>query len=110
MVLIKRGDHNPRVSRSTVTVYWRPGCPYCARLTWGLRRLKVASTRLNIWTDADAAAFVRSVNGGNETVPTVLIGDTTLVNPSAREVRRELDKYLPHHDDTQRRLVVVRWC
>ncbi|MBT8213187.1 MAG: NrdH-redoxin, partial [Acidimicrobiia bacterium] len=40
----------------------------------------------NIWQDGDAAASVRSVADGNETVPTVLIGDTALVNPTIDEV------------------------
>jgi hypothetical protein len=41
---------------------------------------------INIWEDADGAAFVRSVAGGNETVPTVRIGTQSLVNPSPREL------------------------
>ncbi len=36
---------------------------------------------INIWDDPDAAAFVRSVANGNETVPTVTVGSTSLVNP-----------------------------
>ena len=71
-------------------VYWRPGCPYCARLCWSLRRAGVASKWIDIWSDPSAAAFVRSVNGGNETVPTVVIGDVTLVNPGPRQVTGEL--------------------
>ena len=73
-----------------VIVYWRPGCPYCARLRWGLRRAKVATQEIDIWSDPVGAAFVRSVNAGDETVPTVMIGTTTLVNPTPRQVRREL--------------------
>ena len=69
-----------------VTVYWRPGCPFCAMLRAGLRHHDVAYTEVNIWEDADAAAFVRSVARGNETVPTVTVGTVSLVNPSAREV------------------------
>lgn len=71
---------------SPVTVYWRPGCPYCARLRRHLRRLGVLTTELNIWEDPRAAAVVRSHADGNETVPTVLVGDTALVNPSAAQV------------------------
>ncbi len=37
--------------------------------------------------DPDAAAFVRSVANGNETVPTVAVGDVHMVNPSVRRVR-----------------------
>ena len=69
-----------------VTVYWRPGCPFCAMLRAGLRRRDVEYTEVNIWEDPDAAAFVRSVARGNETVPTVTVGTVSLVNPSAREV------------------------
>ncbi len=43
-------------------------------------------TEVDIWQDPEAAAFVRSVANGNETVPTVSIGDVHLVNPSARQV------------------------
>jgi mycoredoxin len=69
-----------------VTVYWRPGCPFCSTLRFGLRRTGLTYDEINIWDEPDAAAFVRSVAGGNETVPTVLIGDAALVNPSARQV------------------------
>lgn len=76
-------------------IYWRPGCPYCARLRWGLRRMKVTVEELNIWTDPGAAAFVRSVNGGDETVPTVVVAGVTLLNPTPRQVRRELERQFP---------------
>lgn len=42
--------------------------------------------RINIWDDPKAAAFVRSVAKGNEVVPTVVVGDVAMVNPSAAEV------------------------
>ncbi len=76
-------------------IYWRPGCPYCARLRWGLRRMKVTTEELNIWTDPAAAAFVRSVNGGDETVPTVVVAGVTLLNPTPRQVKRELERQFP---------------
>lgn len=41
---------------------------------------------MNIWTDRAAATNLRRLAGGNETVPTVVVGDTSLVNPSAAEV------------------------
>jgi hypothetical protein len=41
---------------------------------------------VNIWDDPAAAARVRSVAGGNETVPTVFVGDQVMVNPTVREV------------------------
>jgi len=69
-----------------VTVYWRPGCPYCGSLRRGLARSGLATREADIWADPEAAAFVRAHAGGHETVPTVDVGGTVLVNPSARLV------------------------
>lgn len=79
------------VGASQVTVYWRPGCPFCSRLLRGLKRNGISFREVDIWADADAAAFVRSVARGNETVPTVLVGERALVNPSVTEVAALLD-------------------
>jgi glutaredoxin-like protein len=70
----------------TVTVYWRRGCPYCASLRRGLRKAGLATVEIDIWSEPAAAAFVWDHAGGNETVPTVDVGGTVLVNPSARTV------------------------
>ena len=76
-----------------IVVYARPGCPYCFTLRAGLRRAGVEFREINIWENPDAAAFVRLVTNGKETVPTVptvptvTIGPVSLVNPSARQVR-----------------------
>jgi len=73
-----------------ITMYWRPGCPWCARLRRGLRRARIATVERNIWEDAAAAATVRRLAGGNETVPTVVVGEVALVNPSLAAVRKAL--------------------
>jgi mycoredoxin len=77
-------------SGARVIVYWRPGCPYCLRLRahLGLRRLH--PQLVNIWTDPAAAAFVRSVAGGDETTPTVVIDGVAYVNPAPRLVVKAL--------------------
>ncbi len=72
--------------QASVTVYWRPGCGYCRVLRRGLDRAGLERTELDIWQDPAAAAIVRSYAQGNETVPTVLVGDRALVNPTAAEV------------------------
>lgn len=77
---------DPCASSSAVTVYWRPGCPSCASLRRRLRRTGLVTCEVNIWQDPAGAATVRLVAGGNETVPTVVVGDTALVNPSAATV------------------------
>ena len=69
-----------------IEVLWRPGCPFCSSLRRGLRRRAIVTTEINIWDDPGAAARVRAVTGGDETVPTVFVGTAALVNPSVREV------------------------
>jgi mycoredoxin len=76
------------VSQAEVTVYSRPGCPYCYLLRRGLCRLGVAFTEIDIWQHPDAAAAVRAVADGNETVPTVHVAGHWLVNPRAAHVQR----------------------
>jgi hypothetical protein len=53
-------------------------------------------TKHNIWENPGASAFVRSVAGGNETVPTVAVGSVALVNPGVREVTKVLETVAPH--------------
>ena len=69
-----------------VVFYTRPRCPYSFRLRRKLRRCGRPFREVNIWRDAAAAAAVRAVAGGNETVPTVQVGDRWLVNPTVEEV------------------------
>ena len=51
-----------------------------------LNRLELSLNKVNIWDSPDAAATVRSIANGNETVPTVVVGEAKMVNPSAAEV------------------------
>lgn len=71
-----------------ITVYWRPGCGYCRSLFVDLDRLGVQYDTIDIWSNPDAAAFVRSVARGHETVPTVRVGESALINPRADDVLR----------------------
>jgi glutaredoxin-like protein len=80
----------------TVQFYWRPGCPFCMTLRRGLRRRGIPVEPVNIWENPDAAARVRSVADGNETVPTVFIGDEALVNPTVAQVESLLLRAAPH--------------
>lgn len=81
---------DPTATATAVTFYWRPGCAFCAILRHRLQRAGIALDEHNIWSDPDAAAFVRSVARGNETVPTVVVDGVALVNPSGREVLARL--------------------
>ncbi|MER5752346.1 glutaredoxin domain-containing protein [Streptomyces sp. NPDC002088] len=79
-----------------VVVYWRPMCTYCMKLLTQLRFTRLQYTKVNIWRDPEAAAFVRSVADGNETVPTVTVAGRAMVNPSKRELLEAVETYAPH--------------
>ncbi|MEZ5262982.1 MAG: glutaredoxin domain-containing protein [Acidimicrobiia bacterium] len=80
---------------ATVEFYWRAGCGFCAALERQLDRLGVTLDKRDIWADESAAAFVRSVANGNETVPTVKVGPAAMVNPSAKEVLGMIAEHAP---------------
>lgn len=78
-----------------VVFYWRPGCPFCTVLRWSLRRRGIPVESHNIWQEPAAAATVRSLAGGNETVPTITVAGRHLVNPSGRAVQRLVAEVAP---------------
>lgn len=95
------------MSEHEVVVYWRPGCPFCWHLRTGLRRRRLPTREVNIWTDPEAAATVRGIAGGNETVPTVVVGDVAMVNPSPEQVLDAVRTQAPELLDHQ--AVSARW-
>jgi mycoredoxin len=75
----------------TVTMYSTTWCGYCRRLKSQMDREGIGYTEVNIEHAPDAAEFVMRVNGGNQTVPTVLFPDgSAATNPSLAEVRARL--------------------
>ncbi|PRW63452.1 glutaredoxin family protein [Actinopolyspora mortivallis] len=91
----ERSEGSGTADGAGVVVYARPGCPFCTRLRSGLRRYGVEYTEIDIWRDERAAATVRSLADGNETVPTVVVGPWSGVNPSAAEVRAAAAEHAP---------------
>ena len=74
-------------------MYSTTWCGYCRRLKTALKSEGIGYTEVNIEEDPAAAEFVASVNGGNQTVPTVKFADgSTLTNPSVRQVGDKLAK------------------
>jgi mycoredoxin len=74
------------------TMYTTTWCGFCRRLKAQLARDGIHMTEIDIERDPSAAEFVMSVNGGNQTVPTVVIvgadgREHVRTNPSAKEVK-----------------------
>jgi mycoredoxin len=74
-----------------VTMYSTTWCGYCQRLKAQMGRAGIEYVEVDIEQDPEAAAFVESVNGGNQTVPTLLFADgSAATNPSIKEVEARL--------------------
>jgi mycoredoxin len=74
-----------------LTMYTTTWCAFCRRLKRQLASEGIEIAEVNIEEDPDAANFVMSVNGGNQTVPTVVFPDgSAMTNPSAKEVVQRL--------------------
>jgi len=66
-------------------------CGYCHRLKAQMQRAGIPYHEVDIERDADAAELVMAVNGGNQTVPTVVFPDgTAITNPSLAQVQQRL--------------------
>ncbi|MDQ2881158.1 MAG: mycoredoxin [Actinomycetota bacterium] len=66
------------------TTVW---CGYCRRLKAQLDRAGIPFREVDIEHDEAAAAFVAGANGGNQTVPTVLLPDgSVLSNPTIDQI------------------------
>ena len=71
----------------TLTMYSTQWCGYCQRLKGQLDRAGVPYIEIDIEHSAEAAEYVQSVNGGNQTVPTVVLPDgTAMTNPSINQL------------------------
>ena len=76
---------------SALTMYTTSWCGYCFRLKKVLKAEGIRFAEVDIEVDPAAAEFVASVNGGNQTVPTLKFADgSTLTNPSGAQVKAKL--------------------
>lgn len=75
----------------TVTMYSTPWCGYCHRLRSQMDRAGIAYEVVDIEQQPEAAAIVEKVNGGNQTVPTLVYADgSAQTNPSLKQVQAKL--------------------
>ncbi len=74
-----------------LTMYTTPWCGFCRNLKRQLARDGIEMAEVDIERDEAAAEFVMSVNGGNQTVPTLVFSDgSAMTNPSIHEVKDKL--------------------
>jgi mycoredoxin len=74
-----------------LTMYTTTWCAFCRRLKSQLATEGIDIVEVNIEEDPAAADYVMSVNGGCQTVPTVVFPDgSALTNPDAKTVKQRL--------------------
>ena len=73
-------------------MYSTTWCGYCRRLKSQLDREGIEVSVVDIERDEDAAVYVMQVNGGNQTVPTLVYSDgTAQTNPSLAQVKAKVE-------------------
>jgi mycoredoxin len=76
-----------------LTMYTTTWCAFCRRLKSQLARDGIEMAEVDIEQDPAAADYVMSVNGGFQTVPTVVFPDgSAMTNPSAAQVKERLSQ------------------
>lgn len=83
-------------SQDHIDFFWRPGCGFCMSLERRLKSADIPFKKYNIYENNRHRSFVMSVANGNETVPTLRIGSTSLVNPSLGQVMKAMADEVPH--------------
>jgi len=72
-------------------MYSTTWCGYCKRLKSQLDDLGISYEEINIEEVPGTAEIVEKVNGGNQTVPTLVFSDgSAMTNPSAKQVQEKL--------------------
>ncbi|MBD7920193.1 mycoredoxin [Cellulomonas sp. Sa3CUA2] len=81
----------PTPAPGSVTMYSTTWCGYCHRLRKQLDSVGIPYDVVDIEQQPEAAQFVETVNGGNQTVPTIVFPDgSAATNPSLAQVRERL--------------------
>jgi len=62
-----------------VTIYTKPGCPYCAAAKDDLEQRRISYTEYNVKADPDALNRMLELNGNRRHVPTLVQGDQVTV-------------------------------
>lgn len=86
---VELADFTP--AAGTITMFSTEWCGYCKRLALMLKKTGIEYTVVDIERTDGTEELVKTVNGGNAVVPTVVFPDgSTATNPSLNEVQARL--------------------
>src|SRR5437762_2393160 len=69
-----------------IVFYCTEWCPDCTRSRRQLRRLNVPFEEIDVESVAGAEDRMKAFNGGSGKVPTIVIGNRVLIEPTDREI------------------------
>jgi mycoredoxin len=77
-----------------ITMYTRPWCGSVMRIKYWLDRQGIPYQEIDVSRDLEAAQHVEALNGGYQSVPTILFdGEHVATEPSTAEIERLLAEY-----------------
>jgi mycoredoxin len=76
-----------------IVMYSVDWCPDCKRAKFFFKRNNINVIEVNVDNDEKGAAFVREINSGSRSVPTIILPDgSVLVEPSNTELSERFSK------------------
>ena len=76
-----------------IVMYSVEWCPDCRRAKFFFKRKKIDILEVDVSTDTKAEAFVKELNHGNRSVPTIILPDgSMMVEPSTADLEAKFSK------------------
>jgi len=76
-----------------IVMYSVEWCPDCRRAKFFFKRKKIDVLEVDVNTDKKAEAFVKELNHGNRSVPTIILPDgSMMVEPSSEELEAKFSQ------------------
>jgi len=73
-----------------IVMYSVEWCPDCRRAKFFFKRKKIDVLEVDVNADKNAEAFVKELNNGNRSVPTIILPDgSMMVEPSTEELEEK---------------------
>lgn len=76
-----------------IVMYSVEWCPDCRRAKFFFKRKKIEVLEVDVNSDKNAEAFVKELNHGNRSVPTIILPDgSMMVEPSTEELEAKFSR------------------
>ena len=81
------------LSPAKIVMYSVEWCPDCRRAKFFFKRKKIDVLEVDVNSDKKAEAFVKELNHGNRSVPTIILPDgSMMVEPSTEELEAKFSR------------------